>query len=242
MTRNVICMKWGTKFDASYVNRLHAMVQKHLTLPHRFVCFTDDDAGFNEGIESRPLPFLDLPQGLPERGWNKLTTFKAPLEDLEGQALFLDLDLIILGSLNEFFEYPGEVCIIKEWPKRLRDQGIGNSSIYRFEVNKHPDILDHFIHKQDEVRAEVRNEQAYLSKYMLKKGALSYWPEGWCVSFKRQCMHSLPASLFKEPEFPKDAKAVIFHGNPNPDDAIQGKSGKWFRPMKPCTWIEKHWG
>ena len=43
--KNVICMKWGDKFGPEYVNRLHRMVEKNLTIPHRFVCFTDNGDG-----------------------------------------------------------------------------------------------------------------------------------------------------------------------------------------------------
>jgi len=42
---NVICLKWGTRYDAGYVNRLRRMVQRHLIQPHRFVCLTDDTIG-----------------------------------------------------------------------------------------------------------------------------------------------------------------------------------------------------
>ena len=55
--KNIICMKWGTKFGASYVNRLYDMVERNTTVPHRFVCFTDDANGLNPNIETRPLPF-----------------------------------------------------------------------------------------------------------------------------------------------------------------------------------------
>ena len=51
MEKNVICMKWGTKFGAEYANRLYKMVEKNLTVPHRFVCFTDDPTGLDAGIE-----------------------------------------------------------------------------------------------------------------------------------------------------------------------------------------------
>ena len=50
--RNVICIKWGNKFGADYVNRLYKMVEKNLTLEHRFVCFTDDSKGIVEGVEN----------------------------------------------------------------------------------------------------------------------------------------------------------------------------------------------
>ena len=52
MTKNVICIKWGTKFGPEYVNRLYHMVEKNLSIPHRFVCFTDNSEGL-EIIEAR---------------------------------------------------------------------------------------------------------------------------------------------------------------------------------------------
>ena len=32
-TNYIICMKWGTKYGAEYVNRLYNMVKRNLTLP-----------------------------------------------------------------------------------------------------------------------------------------------------------------------------------------------------------------
>ena len=63
MEKNVICIKWGTKFGAEYVNRLYRMVQKNLTIPHRFVCFTDNSEGLSDGIEVRELPEIGLRRG-----------------------------------------------------------------------------------------------------------------------------------------------------------------------------------
>ena len=66
MTKNVICIKWGTKFGPEYVNRLYKMVQKNLSLPHRFVCFTDSAEGLAEGEVSETRECLcgrDAPTG-----------------------------------------------------------------------------------------------------------------------------------------------------------------------------------
>ena len=56
MDKNVICIKWGTKFGPEYVNKLYKMVEKNLKIPHRFVCFTDNTEGLLPGIETRDLP------------------------------------------------------------------------------------------------------------------------------------------------------------------------------------------
>ena len=53
---SVVCMKWGDKYGAEYVNRLYNMVARNTTLPFKFVCFTDNANGLLPEIESRPLP------------------------------------------------------------------------------------------------------------------------------------------------------------------------------------------
>ena len=109
----ILTMKWGTLYGAEDVNRLHAQVRRHLARPHRFVCFTDDPAGLDPGVEAMPLPELGLPEGSTDTRWRKLALFNPDL-GLEGTALFLDLDLVIVGPLDPFFEVPGEVVILRD--------------------------------------------------------------------------------------------------------------------------------
>ena len=112
--RNVICMKWGSKYGPEYVNRLYAMVRRHLTGDFRMVCLTDDAHGIRTEVACFPIPPLELPSGIPERGWTKLATFAADLHGLHGTALFLDLDVVIVGPLDGFFTQPGEFVIIHD--------------------------------------------------------------------------------------------------------------------------------
>lgn len=235
---NVLCMKWGVKYPAEYVNKLRSAVARNLALPHRFVCLTDDASGLDPSIETFPIPAMPVDISGPERGWTKILTFSDRLYDLEGQCLFLDLDLLIMQSIDEVFRYPGDVLIIKDWLKR---DGTGNSSVYRFEIGKHPQVLQEFIARWPALKQEYRNEQEFISAVLLKHNALQYWPNGWCKSFKRDCMHPFPLSLIKTPSQPLDAKFVVFHGHPNPHEAIAGKTGKWYRFMRPTPWIAQFW-
>ena len=237
---NVICVKWGTKYGPEYVNILAAMVRRHLQTPYRFVCFTDDSTGFDPRIEVRPLPEITLSNHFPLRAWRKQTVFREKLDDLEGTALFLDLDVVILSDLQPLFDHPGKFLIIHEWG--FRDPVIGNSSVFRFEIGQHADQLDYFVNNTDEVRGRFRNEQAYTSHSMHDKGILEYWPKEWCLSFKRHCMRSFPINYFLPPEKPENAKIVIFHGKPNPDDARDGWTGHYgLRRVLPTKWIGEAW-
>jgi len=53
---NILTLKWGTLYDAGYVNRVYRGVKAHLHRPFRFVCVTDDKAGLAEGIEAVDFP------------------------------------------------------------------------------------------------------------------------------------------------------------------------------------------
>ena len=108
---NVICMKWGNKFPVDYVNRLYGMVSRHLNRPFRFVCFTDDANNIRTQVEIQPLPALNIPSDTPERGWRKLTVFAQDFGGLSGMTLFLDLDVVIVGNLDDFFAVKGDFLI-----------------------------------------------------------------------------------------------------------------------------------
>ena len=243
--RYIICMKWGTKYGPEYVNRLYNMVKRNLTLDFEMVCLTDDETGIDHNVRCYPIPELNLPDGLPERGWKKLTTFKPELYDLKGTALFLDIDIVIVDNINAFFEYEAEhedsVVIIRDWKKPWRM--VGNSSVYRFKVgqNTYPNLLSNFEQNFAKISSEVRHEQAYLSNYLRQHHHLEYWDKTWCVSFKYQCMPSPAMSFIKAPTLPEGAKIIIFHGEINPPDAIKGGGGKWYRHVKPSPWLKKYW-
>lgn len=215
------------------------MVSRHLTLDFKMVCLTDDSNGIEKQIECFPIPSLNLPAGIPERGWNKLSTFEPNLYGLKGQALFLDLDIILLDNIDELFLLPGNFFIIHDWKRPWRITG--NSSVYRFTIGKYPDLLLYFVEHFEDIRKKFRNEQAYLSWYIKNQGDLEYWPRNWCKSFKYHCLKPIPFSYFIPPTPPKNTKIIIFHGEINPPDAIKGSGGKWYRHVLPSPWINDQW-
>lgn len=231
-------MKWGNKFGAEYVNNLYNMVKKNLTIPFRFVCFTENAEGIIEEVDIRPLPELELAEG-PERGWRKLSIFSEQLADLTGETLFLDLDIVITKNIDAFFEAEGDFLIVKDWD--FPNDIIGNSSVFRFTIGQHPYVLENFIKNSDAIKKRHRNEQAYLSYAIAEKGILKYWDSSWCVSFKRNCLRPFPLNYFMMPKFPQEAKIIIFHGRPTPEQALKGYFGKMgLRYVKPTKWIANY--
>jgi hypothetical protein len=230
-------MKWGTRYGACYVNRLRNMVRRHLTLPHRFICFTDDAEGIEPGIEIRPLLKVKIPAG-PEQYWNKLGFFRNPLADIGGPVLSLDLDLIIVGSLDCFFEKPGKFLILREFRSDAKSMK-GNSSVMRFQAGAHADLLVGFHKDPSGMAARYRFDQDFISATVRP---LEFWPEGWCVSFRQHCMGRGLSCWVRPPRIPPGARIIVFHGFPNPPDVERGYFR--FRSLKYCpptNWVGEHW-
>ncbi len=251
---NVICMKWGAMYGPEYVNRLYAGVRRHLHRPHRFVCFTDTGEGLDPGIEAMPLPGLGLPAGHNDRRWQKLAVFGRELADLRGETLFLDLDLVVVDALDPFFELPGRFRIIRDAdlfrPKLRRKfnperdrflRMIGNSSVFRFAIGEQAYILDAFAADPGAATQRYPMSQQFQSAQLEAHGELEYWPRGWCVSFKNDCVPRFPRNYIADPALPDGARIVVFAGRLKMADVLEGRGNRPHRRIGNVDWLRQAW-
>ncbi|ENO77402.1 hypothetical protein B447_15806 [Thauera sp. 27] len=244
---NILCLKWGTRYGAHYVNTLYRSVSRNLDRPFLFHCCTDDPTGLDPAI--RIIPFPENP-GV-KRGWPDILVKLMVLQDgfgnLQGPTLFMDVDLIIMGKLDCFFDYkPGEYCIIHNWVSRRKEllgrrPAVGNSSVFRFDAGKSNEVYETFLREmaQAEDRRIFNTEQAFLTHAMKK---VNWWPEEWVQSYKWNCRPIFPLNLFVTPKVAPDCRILVFHGRPDPAEAITGYSdGKPHHYIRPAPWLSKYW-
>ncbi|HTY93344.1 MAG TPA: glycosyltransferase [Steroidobacteraceae bacterium] len=237
----VICTKWGTKFPASDVNQLYRMVRRNLGGALSFWCVTDDARGLLPEIQPLALPEVPVVGHRSDHGWRKLALFAPALGGPAGPTLYLDLDVAITASLEPFFAQPGGFHIIKDYrPVRLRNHYAGNSSVFRYDAGTLDGMFADIIRLGASITRRYRNEQEYLSDFMRRRGDLAYWPREWCVSFKHDCVRSLPFGLWSPPRLPAGARVVVFHGRPKPSEAVAGAGSKWYRPLRPAPWLTQY--
>ena len=238
---NVVCLKWGSKYPAEYVNRLHNMVRRNTTLPVNFYCITDDANDLNGEIHARMLPDLGI-----KGWWYKLMLFKSELFDITGTTIFLDLDVVITSNIDDLFTYkPGSFRIIKDLK-----QGY-NSSVFRLDIGSHPDVWQDFWSNKDYIIKRLHGDQNWIEEAIPMH--MNTWPKEWVVSFKKECDARatrtwgaigrilLKFDLFPTPkghaQYPNGTKIVIFHGKPDPIDVMNGPWGVW----KEAPWIREYW-
>lgn len=250
----ILTMKWGTLYSSDDVNRLAAQVRRHLARPHRFICFTDDATGLDAQVEAMDLPEMGLPQGHADTRWRKLALFRRDLGGLSGTALFLDIDLVVVDDLQPFFDLPGDFFIIRDddlfraKPLRkvnpARDQflhSVGNSSVFRYTIGDHAYVLDEYLADPVAATAGYEISQQFQSAQLAKHDNLHYWPKGWCVSFKNDCVPRNLRSYLQDPTMPEGAKIVLFAGAPKMEDVFAGRGHKWYRRIGNIDWLRKAW-
>lgn len=118
---SVVCYHWDEEgfsdkrgFTAEQVNVLAKIVRKCLTLPHRFICVTDETEGFSENVELFPLPAearaaADIPTAQGHSRfpscYRRLWTFSESAKALGDVVLVLDIDCFIVGLLDPLFDF-----------------------------------------------------------------------------------------------------------------------------------------
>ncbi|SDE15432.1 hypothetical protein SAMN05421538_104176 [Paracoccus isoporae] len=222
--KQIICIKWGTKYGPDYVNRFYGMVSRNITPPFRVICFTDDGAGLDPAIETRPLPDPDfvMPKNTPGK-WPKSQLW-GDLGDITGTVLFMDLDIIVTGNLDGFFEFgdPSDTITAKNPNTPL--ERMAQTSIYRMEVGRLAPMREKFLSDPQGYADKFRYEQRFVTRNA--PGGVKFWPRGWVSHFRMHCIPPFPLNYLRPPRIPRGTKVVIFAGHLNPDDAVIGQWSK----------------
>jgi len=241
--KQIICMKWGSSYSADYVNRLYNMIARYTTPPFKLYCLTNEPEGIKPEVEIRPCPAVGIPAAMRDGGWRKVSLWAPEVVGLSGECLFLDLDIIITGSLDDFFTYQGQSDYMVMRNYTTMNRRIGNTSVFRFTVGSHPDVLESLLANPQEMRTRYSNSQTYISNTIK---SMDFWPDGWIRQFKVHCLHPFPLRLFLQPRSFKDAKIVVCTGHPTPDELVAGKwQAPWYKKIyksiPPVRWVRDAW-
>lgn len=245
MDRVVLCMKWGTLYGPDYVNVLHSALRANLTGDVRFVCLTDDATGLAPGIETFPIPEIGLaPEHWARGAWPKIALFCADLYGLTGRALFIDLDMVIWGRMDDFFTHGEGLVMLDSAPWRHPGAAPRSmSSIFAFDLGQMGFLVDRLRADRDRMVANYVIEQDYLHG---EAGRIGYWPQPWIRSYKYHLRPPLLIDRLRGPRAPgPEVKVLCFHGRPRPIDLIRPPKGNWDVPPHygrgPVPWMVEYW-
>ena len=216
--RYVVCLKHGTKYKADYVNRLKNMVDRNITVPYEFVCFTENPTNIDKDIRIEPLP------SLATQGWWYKPYFMSADLPLDGTMLYLDLDVVVFRNIDELFTYkPDKFCIIRDFNRHIRPTWDRmNSSVFRTTVGQYDRLWQDYKRNLTNHTARNRGDQDWMYRGIKDH---EFWPDEWIMSYKWEMREKKSLTIvngkrnFAEKANPRvqpSTKIAVFHGDPNP--------------------------
>lgn len=235
---SIVCWLWKgpdprRQFLPVHVNVLQRMIARTLSIPHRFICMTDEVGPFSDGVEVYALPTeardvgtIESPEGqrFPSC-YRRLWNFSSEAAQLFGEhILAIDIDLVVLKDLAPILDRPEDFVGVRPqmtWGNQQRVAG----GMYLLRTGSHAAVWNTFRRQPNHSIAAARaagyrgSDQAWLS-YCLGASAPVWNGTAGLYSIRdlREGKSPLPA----------DARLVQFNGPRKP----------W---QSDLYWVKAHW-
>lgn len=197
-------LKSGGDYTVGYVDALWKAVVKNSAYPINLVCLSNIKGEHQD---------IALKDNLPG-WWSKIELFK-----LKGPVVYLDLDTVIVGSIDPLIEL---ACLCGEDeffmlralnPKRKRASGV---MIWNGDWSWiHSEFKDKYIER---IRWDQKYIELKLARREIKAKSIQDYITG-IYSYKLHC----------KPKPPEDARIILFHGRPRPHEV------NWL------GWVKRNW-
>ncbi len=152
------------------------MVAEHMRQPYRFVC-----------VDDSPFPGF----------WAKISLFQPGR--FMGRVIYLDLDVTVVGMLDDLADYPYPFCAIRDYQYPLQV----NSSVMAWDSVMADCVYDDFT---PDVMDRLHGDQNFIYE---KINPVTF-PKRWVPSYK--------ANVLPTGKVPTDARVIVYHGLPRPWD------------------------
>ena len=219
--------KGNRPYQPKHVRVLASMFRRNLTISHRFICVTDIEGDFGEGIEVMPMPATAVRLGeyrTPEAPnfpscYRRLWMFSDEAKCLGDRVLLVDIDVVLTGSVDHLFD---SAAPFVGWePKHgWGHDGRVAGGLYLMTPGCHTEVFDDFVGQPSIKEARDAgyrgSDQAWISHKL--HGVVDTWPENSGIYSVRDFKSAVP----------EDARLVQFNGRVKP----------WQSPM---AWVRKHW-
>lgn len=207
---NVVTFLWrgdrwsGDDHGEKYVDTLYRMVRRNLSTPFKFICFCDRDLSVHPKIEQRLFSKKD---SLSWKGVLPRMYMYSPQAELYGQVLALDLDVVIVGPLDDIAGYRGDFCVRSKF--KPGEEYKADGDIIGFNADKCRGIWYKFM--KDPIAVENftgGRERYFYRKAVVREDRWQRLFPGQIVSYKRH--------VRRRGKPPKKAVIVSCHGKPRP--------------------------
>lgn len=227
----VCCWKWGRTFEPVYVNRLQAMLARHLHMPHELVCITDDAQGIDPSIRVLPLPrrYVHTP-----RCRRRMQIFDGAFARAIGdRILAIDLDVVIVDDITPIVNRPEPLV---GW--KVKHAQVYSGSFFLMNAGALQGLYDAFAEDPEGYPSRVQprgvpSDQAMLNHWLRSQPPIPFWTEqhGFVTYFgdgyeEKEHFGVGP----NRPHLPPGARIVVL-----------GSADKAVMDEGRFDWVRRHW-
>lgn len=201
----VVTFLWPPKYGPEHVNAVRNMFAAYLSVPHRFICVTQDRAGLDQNIEIiAPDPALP-----DDKRYRKLMLFRRDAAAIFGdRMLYVDLDVTVVGDLAPLVKRSQDFVIWRD-PLYERDAYIYNSSLILLDAGCRPQVYEKFNAATSPAATRLAglagSDQAWIS-YLFGPGEAVWTQADGVLGWK--------TDLLKGATWPENARLIVNHGRP----------------------------
>jgi len=217
----ILCVRFGTSYGREYVERLRNMVNRHLTVPYRFVCLTDDQHPIKD-VETIYQPNAGYKKGW----WHKVHMFDPSLP-IRGRILYFDLDIVIHKNIDKLTASAGNQFYgIQDFNRKFYPSWQHlNSSVMSWEHGTQNKIWEEY-RKDINSAQKLQGDQDWIWK--IARNQIKFWPVEWIQSYKWEVRSKSELEVkngkrnFKivndTIQVLPECSVLVFHGEPKPQD------------------------
>lgn len=212
----VVTLKSGGDFKPYDAMSLMRQVRKHMKIPHHFVCVTDMMNGFEQLDNSFHL--IKLGHGFPG-WWSMVEMFR-----IKGPVIASGLDMIVLDCIDQLAELaltcPKDEFYMARPQTKAAKRGEAWCSGLQIWNGDWTWLYHKFLKRPQFYMEEFVKEQRFTYWHLMNEGvkirAVQDHFDGY-YSYKNHCKNGKP----------KDARVVLFHGYPRPQEV----KAKWVKEI-----------
>jgi hypothetical protein len=228
----VVCWKWGKLFGPEYIHNLRSMLARHLHIPHKLFCITDEPAQLDADITALPMFTEHSEMKAGNRAcFRRLRMFDRDMAQLIGpRFLHLDIDIVITGDITPLVLRPDPILVYDQNAGSTTKKVVYNPSFLLMDAGVLHHMWTEFHTNPDGVWKKAKSagwscsDMSVMGLYMDKLRPPTLGPKDGLFAYWRD--------VKPKGKLPDGARAVLFLGNQNPGDkAVLEKN----------PWIKEHW-
>lgn len=216
------CVIHGDGYAWEYVEKLYNMLSRQISNKIRLHVYTEHHRAVPDYMIKHCLeqwPGIDGPK---KSWWYKMQLFNPAHHS--GNLLYLDLDVVIINSLDWVLQHnPNYFWTIRDFKYLQYSSSSMNSSMMWWNVQKYAWVWEKFNRDtRDTVIRKYPGDQDYLNAVITHEHK-RFWPDSHFQSWRWQCQeggYDFARRCAKKPgasaTVDPNASVIVFHGKPKP--------------------------